>query len=212
VAKLSRFRRFLVVSSMLGSVAAVVLAVVLLANAIGPQPTSEAAIRTIVASPLPTPASPAPAREQLPAERSSAPRKPGPPIVQVGVIEIPRIGLVHPVFEGIQLRVIDRGPGHWPGTAMPGERGNAVFAGHRTTHSHPFLDIDQLVPGDQILFRTNAGVSTYEVREHLIVYPDETWITNPTAGPTLTIFGCHPKRSAKQRYVVRASMVSLAAA
>lgn len=192
---------------MLGSALALVLAVVILANAIGPQP-SEAAIRTIVAAPPPPAPPPAPVSEPLPAERSTKPRKPGPPIVQVGVIEIPRIGLVHPVFEGIQLRVIDRGPGHWPGTAMPGERGNAVFAGHRTTHSHPFLDIDLLVPGDQILFRTNAGVSTYEVREHLIVYPNDTWITNPTSAPTVTIFGCHPKRSARQRYVVRGSLVS----
>ncbi|MGH2721475.1 MAG: sortase [Actinomycetota bacterium] len=211
MSKLSRLRRFLVVSSMLGSALALVLAVVVLGGAIGPQP-SEAAIRTIVAAPPPPAPPPAPAVEPLPAERSTKPRKPGPPIVQFGVIEIPRIGLVHPVYEGIQLRVIDRGPGHWPGTAMPGERGNAVFAGHRTTHSHPFLDIDLLVPGDQILFRTNAGVSTYEIREHLIVYPNDTWITNPTSAPTVTIFGCHPKRSARQRYVVRGSLVSHAPA
>ena len=60
------------------------------------------------------------------------------PIVEIGMIEIPKIGLYHRVMHGISLRNIDLGPSHWPGTAMPGELGNTVFAGHRVTHTHPF--------------------------------------------------------------------------
>ncbi|MBV8160606.1 MAG: class E sortase, partial [Acidimicrobiia bacterium] len=56
------------------------------------------------------------------------------------------------MFEGVGLDVLANGPGHWPGTAMPGDNGNAVVAGHRVTHTHPFLDIDQLQPGDQVVF------------------------------------------------------------
>ena len=41
------------------------------------------------------------------------------PIVEMGSIEIPRIGLTHAIYEGVTLTVLDRGPGHWPGTAQP---------------------------------------------------------------------------------------------
>src|SRR6476661_7405233 len=58
------------------------------------------------------------------------------PIIQIGTIEIPKIGLLHPVFEGITLTVIDHGPGHWPGSALPCQVGNSVFPGHRVTHTH----------------------------------------------------------------------------
>ena len=123
-------------------------------------------------------------------------------------MEIPKIGLVHPIFEGVDLSVVDHGPGHWPGTAMPGQYGNAVFAGHRVTHSHPFLHIDQLTAGDQVIFHTATGISVYEVTEHMIVSPGDVWIARPVAGFVVTFFGCHPPHSAAQRYVVRAKLVA----
>ena len=125
-----------------------------------------------------------------------------------GMIVIPRINLVHPIFEGIDEESLHWGPGHWPGSAIPGTPGNAVFAGHRVTHTRPFLDIDLIVPGDQIIFHLASGTFTYEVTDHLIVNPQDTWIANQTPDPTVTIFGCHPKHSAKQRYVVRGRMVA----
>jgi len=125
-----------------------------------------------------------------------------------GMIVIPRINLVHPIFEGIDETAIHWGPGHWPGSALPGQRGNTVFAGHRVTHTRPFLDIDLLVPGDQIIFHLATGTYTYEVTDHIIVYPQDTWIANRTPDPTVTIFGCHPKHRATQRYVVRGKLIS----
>jgi sortase A len=132
------------------------------------------------------------------------------PIPAFGMIEIPKIGLVHPIFEGFEESQIHWGPGHWPGSAEPGAAGNAVFAGHRVTHTRPFLDIDLLAAGDQIIFRTNRGTATYEVTDHLIVPPDATWIAKPTPDATVTLFGCHPKHSARQRYVVRGKLVGWA--
>ena len=88
---------------------------------------------------------------RIPTRRPADPYAPG-PIIQIGTIEIPKIGLVHPIFEGIRLTVIDHGPGHWPGSAMPCQAGNTVFPGHRVTHTHPFLNLDLLAPGDQIVF------------------------------------------------------------
>lgn len=125
-----------------------------------------------------------------------------------GMIAIPKIGIVHPIFEGIEESAIHWGPGHWPGSAVPGTRGNTVFAGHRVTHTRPFLDIDRLVPGDQIIFHMATGTYTYEVTGHIIVGPEDVWITNQTPEPTVTIFACHPKYSARERYVVRGKLIS----
>ncbi|MEY2473267.1 MAG: sortase [Actinomycetota bacterium] len=125
-----------------------------------------------------------------------------------GRIIIPRIGLNHLTYEGIELSTIDYGPSHWPGTAMPGDVGNTVFPGHRVTHDHPFFDIDQIQIGDQVTFVNETGRYTYEVTDHFVVNADETWIADQSDSPTMTIFGCHPKHSAKQRYVVKGKLVS----
>jgi sortase A len=129
------------------------------------------------------------------------------PVVQIGTIEIPKIGLVHPVFEGNTLTQIDHGPSHWPGTAMPGQAGNAVFAGHRVTHTRPFRNIDRLVPGDLVHFTIGGVRSTYRVTESFVVTPKDTWIINQTPTPTATLFACHPPGSARYRYVVRLTLV-----
>jgi sortase A len=131
------------------------------------------------------------------------------PLQQIGTIEIPKIGLVHPIFHGITLRNIDHGPSHWPGTAMPGENGNAVFAGHRVTHTHPFLRINELVEGDQVIFTVNGVRSVYQVTGHEVVTPDNMGITKQTATPTATLFACHPPHSASYRYVVHLALVSV---
>ena len=124
-----------------------------------------------------------------------------------GRIQIPRIGLNHLTYEGIELSTIDYGPSHWPGTALPGQTGNTVFPGHRVTHDHPFFDIDLIQIGDQVTFINETGRYTYEVTDHFVVNADETWIADQTDGPTMTIFGCHPKHSAKQRYVVKGKLI-----
>jgi sortase A len=126
----------------------------------------------------------------------------------IGKVEIPKVGLSQPMFEGIGLDVLANGPGHWPGTPMPGDNGNAVIAGHRVTHTHPFLDLDQLVPGDQIILTTAAGRFVYGVAESFVVTPNATWIANPTPEPTITLFACHPKHQKTHRFVVVGHLVA----
>ena len=125
----------------------------------------------------------------------------------IGTIEIPRIRLIHPIYEGIDLPTLHWGPGHWPGSVLPGQYGNTVFAGHRVTHTRPFSDIDRLVPGDQIIFTTAAGRFVYEVTGHQIVTPDQVHIVDPTLTPTVTLTACHPKGSDRQRYVIRGRLI-----
>jgi len=129
------------------------------------------------------------------------------PIYQIGTITIPKIGMTSPIFEGVWLTVVDHGPGHWPGTAMPGHIGNAVFAGHRVTHTHPFLNVDQLAPGDQVIFDMRDGTYTYAVTSITIVDPSDLSITWPTRTPTITLFACNPKHSAAQRIVVKGKLI-----
>lgn len=129
-------------------------------------------------------------------------------VVPIGRIEIPAIGLVHTVYEGIWLTVIDEGPGHWPGSALPGMLGNTVFPGHRVTHSHPFLDLDRLVPGDEVRFVMPYGTFTYRVTETLVVTPKDLWVVDQTRDHTMTLIACHPKHSARQRIVVKGRLVT----
>ena len=136
----------------------------------GPRPWPRAAGRRRAGgSGLRGPPRPPTTATTLPAGRAGAadeadapptnPSGPRSPIVKIGEIRIPKIGLVHPVYEGVTLTVVDQGPGHWPGSAVPGQLGNAVFAGHRVTHSHPFRNVDKLVAGDEISSSCPTGRS-----------------------------------------------------
>jgi sortase A len=129
------------------------------------------------------------------------------PIQVIGRIQIPKIGVDTDLRDQITQESIDLGPSHWPGTAAPGGYGNAVIAGHRSSHSAPFHDLGALVAGDAILLHDQAGhVFTYHVTEMFVVNPDAMWITDQKPGRTLTIFTCHPIGSSAQRLVVRAAL------
>ena len=126
----------------------------------------------------------------------------------VGQLEIPSIGVDEMIREGINMDVIDRGVAHWVGTAHAGGYGNMVLAGHRTTKTRPFYDLDLLVPGDEIIVTGLLGqVATYRVSESFVVDPMQIWIADWTDTPTLTLFACHPKGSAKERIIVRADLM-----
>ena len=124
------------------------------------------------------------------------------PEIVLGTIEVPRLGLNVPLNEGISLVTIDRGPSHWPGSAMPGEVGNVVVAGHRVTHSHPFRHIDSMVPGDEVIFTVDGVRHRYVMTGNQVVTPEQTEIVNQTPAKTATLFACHPPGSARYRFVV----------
>jgi sortase A len=125
------------------------------------------------------------------------------PVVQLGTIEIPAIGLRHRMYQGVTLHNIDRGPSHWTGSAMPGEMGNTVIAGHRSTVTEPFRRIGELTPGDAVIFTVNGARWTYRVTGHLVVRPQDSWIADQTTAFTATLYACHPIGSMAERYVVR---------
>ena len=132
----------------------------------------------------------------------------------VTTLSIPSIGVTEIVRSGVAISVIDKGPAHWMGTSEPGGSGNMVLAGHRTTKTRPFYNIDRLKPGDLIMFTTVSpsdgfpNIAIYNVTETLLVDPQDVWITYETGEAIVTLFACHPKGSARQRIVVRGSLVT----
>jgi sortase A len=124
----------------------------------------------------------------------------------VAIIRIPKIGAEHAVIEGVGLADLRKGPGHYPGTPLPGEAGNAAVAGHRTTYGGPFNRLDELSPGDPIEVTTVRGSFTYRVEGSTVVRPEQVEVLRPTSDARLTLTTCNPKYSAKQRLVVVATL------
>jgi len=129
----------------------------------------------------------------------------------VAIIAIPRIGLDQVVVEGVGADQLAVGPGHYPGTSLPGQPGNSGIAGHRTTHGAPFNALAELQPGDPVVLTTLQGTFTYRVTRSLVVAPDDVAVLDRTATPQLTLTTCNPKYSAAQRLVVEARLVTPAA-
>jgi len=133
------------------------------------------------------------------------------------VIRIPRFGSAwrYATLEGVSPADLAKGPGHYPGTAMPGEVGNTVFSGHRTTYGGPFNRLDELAPGDQILVDTATATHVYRMTGSKVVLPTDVSVIAPVPGKPgakpkkarLTLTTCHPKFSAAYRLIVFAELV-----
>ena len=130
------------------------------------------------------------------------------PGVPLGRIFIERLNLTAVLVEGASPHALTSGPGHYPKTALPGQRGTVGIAGHRTTFSAPFRDIDQLRLGEQVFIRMPYGLFTYEIEGQEIVSPDRVNVLNKTGEDRLVLTACHPLQSAAQRIVVTAKLVS----
>lgn len=133
------------------------------------------------------------------------------------VVHVPRFGAgwqPRPVVEGTSADDLEAGVGHYPGTALPGEVGNAAFAGHRNTYGRPFHEIAELEPGDPVVVETAEGWFVYRATTAEVVRPRDVDVVapvpgDPTAVPTerlLTLTACHPVGSARERYVQHAAL------
>ncbi|CAB4363606.1 MAG: class E sortase [Actinobacteria bacterium] len=145
---------------------------------------------------------------------TTIPTAPARPAVEHGKVvaqlKIPKIGLDWYVVQGVRLTDLKLGPGHFIETPMPGQLGNAAIAGHRTTWGHPFLELNQLKPGDRITAITVDGTFVYAVMSTEVVSPSQYAKVIPTTDPntaTLTLATCHPAYTAKQRLIIHAALV-----
>ena len=124
----------------------------------------------------------------------------------VAIINIDKIGVHKAVVEGVGLGDLRKGPGHYPGTPLPGQAGNAAIAGHRTTYGAPFFRLDELHDGDAIAITTRGGTYHYVVDKTMIVKPTDVSVLDTTTAPHLTLTTCNPRFSASQRLVVQAAL------
>lgn len=128
----------------------------------------------------------------------------------LGRVVIPAIGVDAPFAEGVHDAVLTDGPGHWPGTPLPSQPGNAVLSGHRTTFTAPFGDLDLLAAGDEIRASVGPRPSTTYRVTGIEVVPEAEYVDRVLRVPddpssyVLTLFACHPKGSRTHRIVVTA--------
>jgi sortase A len=165
---------------------------------------------------------PLPVPQNAPADNDPEPQ------TYYGRIQIPAIGVDSPFLEGIRINTLNYGPGHWPGTAMPGRLGNVVVAGHRTSHNADFRRLDELKPGDQVIFDLDdangfqrddgievtvptpddlTGRYVYVVHSVEVVTPDAMWVVSQDYRHSATLFACHPPGSVSERIVVFLDLV-----
>jgi sortase A len=124
----------------------------------------------------------------------------------LGRLKAPSAGIGSVVLEGTDAGDLRRGPGHYPGSVLPGQRGTVAIAGHRTTYGAPFRHLDDLDRGDRIELAMPYGRFTYHVESVRIVAPDATWVTRRMAYDRLVLTACHPLYSAAERIVVSARL------
>jgi sortase A len=131
------------------------------------------------------------------------------------LLRIPKIGVKVLVVQGTTPAALRAGAGHYLNTPLPGEVGNVGIAGHRTTFGRPFNRLQELGPGDTASLETPFAVYTYKAVPSFAGH-DNPWVVTPNdfsvvsqgTGHLLTLTTCHPKGSARQRLVMRFSLVS----
>jgi sortase A len=129
----------------------------------------------------------------------------------IGRIEVPAIDLDMVVVEGTDTSSLRKGPGHYPDTSLPGERGTVAIAGHRTTYLAPFRHLDQLENGDQVVLTMPYGRFAYRVQRKQVVAPSDTDVIRDTSHQQLVLTACNPLYSAAQRIVVFATITGVSA-
>lgn len=168
-----------------------------------PSTTVEATTTTEAAPGVPTLAPGAPLPSLQPFTKGDS--KKAEPEVVVGKISIPAIGLTDmTVYLGYSIPTYDKGVGLWPGAPKPGEAGNVVLGGHRTSGPRPFRRLDELKAGDEVMVTTSDGTFVYVV-EGVAVYPASeaaNVVLAQTSSAKLTMFACHPPGKVTHRIVV----------
>ncbi len=126
----------------------------------------------------------------------------------LGRILAPAMAGLDMVFvEGTDTASLQKGPGHYPETPLPGEGGTVAIAGHRTTYLAPFRHIDSMKRGDRITLKMPYATFHYRVQKTAIVDPTDVGIVRAVGYERLVLSACNPLYSAAQRFIVFARMV-----
>jgi sortase A len=156
-------------------------------------------------APAPTPES-SPAAPPVSTDRHAPEGFRAPVGNAVAKLSIPRLDIALYVVEGTGNRQLKRGPGHLTGSALPGEDGNCVIAGHRDTH---FSVLKNIRDGDEIVLERGGRKFRYRVDGMEVVTPDNTASLQPTRDAVLNLITCYPFQyigAAPKRFIVHAEL------
>jgi sortase A len=132
---------------------------------------------------------------------------PGDPL---GRMSIPKLDARFVFVAGTSEKSLEKGPGHYRGTVLPGQPGTVGIAGHRTTYLAPFRHLDRLHKRDQVLLRMPYGRFRYRVERSIVVSPSNASSLRPARHDRLVLTTCTPLFSAAKRLIVIAGLVSSA--
>ena len=134
------------------------------------------------------------------------------------IMYIPRLGknYAKPVLEGVALKDLARGIGHYPESAMPGKVGNFAVAGHRATHGEPFAYLPKVRRGDAVIVETADTWYVYKVDREKLTTPDDVAVVSPVpekpgvkpSRKLITLTTCHPRWASYQRFIVFGHLTS----
>ncbi len=126
---------------------------------------------------------------------------------QVIRLRIPAINVDAPVVLGDDWEALKAGIGMNLYSAAPGKNGNIILSGHNDIYGQVFRDLDQLMPGDQIIVLTEKNAYTYSVQNIEVVMPNQVEVMAQTTDPTVTLISCYPYLVDDKRIVVTGKML-----
>ncbi|MFH9199129.1 class E sortase [Streptomyces anulatus] len=170
---------------------------------------SQWAREPVAQAPPPGSAEPSPSAAPAP-----APYRDGKPFA---TMRIPRFGAdwEWPVLENTAVTTLQKGLGHYSGTASPGDTGNFAVAGHRRTYGDPFKDFPKLRPGDAVVVNDGTTWFTYRIaKKPYRTVPTDTAVVDPVprgsgfegAGRYLTLTTCEPEWGSSHRLIAWAHL------
>jgi sortase A len=127
----------------------------------------------------------------------------------IGRIKIPSIGLNTVLFNGTDTSTLQKGPGRFPETPLPGLGGTTGIAGHRTTYLAPFRKVNEIDEGGEVRVELPYGTFNYEVVKKEIVDPSDVEVVYDAGYERVVLTACHPLHSAAQRYVITARLIDV---
>ncbi len=131
---------------------------------------------------------------------------PTPSSQQARRIQIDALKISAPIVQGDDWESLKRGVGQHIGSALPGQKGNLVLAGHNDIYGEVFRRLDQLEVGDEIVVYTDGQSFIYQVTVSFLVSPTQVDVMNPTSDATLTLISCYPYLIDNQRIIIQASL------
>jgi sortase A len=125
----------------------------------------------------------------------------------IGRLRIPKLDLNMIVVNGTKSNTLRKGPARHRRTFLPGEGKLIYIAGHRTTYSAPFSDIDDLRRGDRVSLELPYATVEYTIRGHRIVEAHQLSVLRSRGREELALQACWPRFFASHRYIAYARPV-----